>query len=456
MRTSADGGRRWTRHINVGHVALTVPLAAAIIAARLPVRDNSYLWHVRAGTVQIDRAAVLTADPFSFTAEGRPWRTQSWLADLMYGWGDRLWALEFVTPLILLGSILLVAAIALRVFDMVKSPLITALGTAWILWLTVGYFTPRPVLFSLALFSLLLVVADRSQLRWTIPPLIWLWASIHGGFIVGLGYLVLDGLRRRDRTRIMDVGAAVGASVLTAHGWGVWEIIWKFAGSTEALDLIVEWLPPDFSGFELFPFALGIVTLLLGAIRGRLTPRDLWVVIPFVLFSFTANRAVPIAALALGPFFVRSVVPSQTRALSRPSPMLSFANAAIAVTVVLVPIIVPLAGGLDKELFAVEAIEHLAPGAAFHDDAVGGYLIYAKWPERQVYIDDRAELYGETSVDFVRARAAHSEWSGVFEEFGIRQALLKIDDPLTQVLVASGWRERFRDKTFLVLAEPNS
>ena len=94
---------------------MAVPFEAAIIAARLPVRDNSYLWHVRSGTVQSGRAAVLTADPFSFTAQGRPWRTQSWLADLLYDWGDRLWALDFVVPLILLGSILLVACVALRV-----------------------------------------------------------------------------------------------------------------------------------------------------------------------------------------------------------------------------------------------------------------------------------------------------------------------------------------------------
>ena len=450
MTASVQAGRRPGPSIGVGHVALAVPFAAAIIAARLPVRDNSYLWHVRSGTVQSNRTAVLTADPFSFTAAGRPWRTQSWLADLFYDWGDRLWGLDFVVPLILLGSILLVASIAFRVFDAVKSTLFTALGTAWIMWITIGYFTPRPVLFSLALFGIFLVVADRPNLRWTLPLLMWMWASIHGGFVVGLGLLVLDGLMRRDRRRIGDIAAATVASLFTAHGWGVWEIILKFADSREALDLIVEWLPPDFTGMALFPFLMGIVALLVGAMRGRLIPRDLWIVIPFLVFAFTANRAVPISALALAPFFVRSVAPSPS-SVSTASARQSVVNAAIALAVILIPSLIPLSGGLDEELFAVDAIEHLAPGPAFHDDAVGGYLIYAKWPERQVYIDDRAELYGETSVDFVRARAGQSEWQRVFMEFEIHQALLKIEDPLTQVLAASGWTERFRDETFVVL-----
>ena len=449
---SAEAPRR--ARVEVGHVALAVPFAATVVAARLPVRDNSYLWHVRAGTVQIDQGAVLTVDPFSFTASGVSWRTQSWLADLLYGWGDRIWGLGLVAPLVLIGAALLVSTIAMRVHRTSPSPIATALGTVWIMWLTIGYFTPRPVLFSLAFFGLFLLAADTPKLRWSLAPLMWLWASVHGGFVVGLGYLVLDGLRRRDRSRIADVIAATLVTVLTAHGWGVWEIILKFFGSGQALDLIVEWLSPDLTGLEHFPFALGILALLAGAIRGRLQTRDLWVIAPFLLFAFTANRAVPIAALALAPFFTGTVLNRSTT--SKPLRATSFQgrlNALLMAAVFLLPALVPVEGGLDRELFAVEAISHLGPDKTFHDDGVGGYLIYAEWPERMVYIDDRAELYGHVFVDFVRTRAGHPAWREVFEEFEIRQALLKIEDPLAQILTVAGWDERYRDDKFVVLAE---
>ena len=451
----ADGLRpRWS--LNVGHVGLAVPFAAALIAARLPVRDNSYLWHVRAGTVQIDQTSVLTADPFSFTAGGQSWRTQSWLADLLYGWGDRLWGLDLVAPVVLVGAVLLVATIAVRAYRSLGTPLVAALGTVWILWLTIGYFTPRPVLLSLALFGLFLLAADREKLRWALPLLMWIWASVHGGFVVGLGYLVLDGLRRRDRTRIWDIAGATLVTLFTAHGWGVWETVLRFARSGEALDLIAEWLPPDFASVEHLPFALGILVLLIGALWSRIQPRDLIVIGPFLLFAFTANRAVSLSSLVLAPFFLQSLVGIPRASRSRAKNSETRLNAILLGAVLVIPLIVPLSGGLDRELFAVEAIAHLAPGKAFHDDAVGGYLIYAEWPDRMVYIDDRAELYGDVFVDFVRSRAGQAEWNEVFDRYQIRQALLKIEDPLAQILAVQGWQERFRDERFVILSEPGA
>jgi hypothetical protein len=233
----------------------------------------------------------------------------------------------------------------------------------------------------------------------------------------------------------------------------VWETILRFAGSGEALDLIVEWLPPDFTGVEHFPFALGILALLYGAMKGRIQPRDLWVVGPFLLFAFTANRAVPLSALVLAPFFLESLIGTSRSAQSRAKTSEMRLNAILLGTVLLVPLVVPLRGGLDRDVFAVDAVNHLAPGRAFHDDAVGGYLIYAEWPERKVYIDDRAELYGDTFIDFVRGRAGHDEWQEIFDRYQIHQALLKVEDPLAQILTVGGWQERFRDENFVVLSE---
>jgi hypothetical protein len=113
----------------------------------------------------------------------------------------------------------------------------------------------------------------------------------------------------------------------------------------------------------------------------------------------------------------------------------------------------PLKGGLDQSLFGVEALGFADPGPLFHDDGVGGYLIYAEWPRRHVYIDDRAELFGEKFADFVNVRAGSAKWRDVFAEFGLSQALLKNEDPLAQILLAEGWSEAFRDERFVLLKE---
>ena len=442
------------RRVSVGHIALAVPIIAAVISGRIPVRDNSYLWHVRAGTLQIDLGRVLTEDSFSFTASGRPWRTQSWLADLLYGWMDRRWGLAVVTPIVVCGAVLIVGSIAVRSYRLLNSPFAAALATTWVMWLVIGYFTPRPVILSLGFLALTLVVADEERLRWALPPLMWLWASIHGGFVVGIGYLVLDGLRRRDRRRIVDVAAVTLISLFTAHGLGTWQVVLQFLGNGEALDLIMEWLTPNLISIELFPFLLGIIAILVGAIRGRVTMSDLWVIIPFLAFAFTANRSVPLSALVLAPWFVSSLLPLGKRATST-TRLQGTVNAALLVMVLILPWVVPIKGGLDDELFGVEAVERLGPGPAFHDDGVGGYLIYSKWPDRRVYIDDRAELYQGDFIDFAKARDADEVWREVFARYEIAQALLKHEDRLTQVLLAEDWEPVFEDDRFVVLVAPD-
>ncbi|MGA8039099.1 MAG: hypothetical protein WCA93_03220, partial [Acidimicrobiia bacterium] len=86
---------------SLGHLLLTLPWVALVIDAWSPIRDNSFLWHIRAGELQATAAQVLTTDPFSFTMLGHPWLTQSWLAELLYSWGESHWGLGFVPPMML-------------------------------------------------------------------------------------------------------------------------------------------------------------------------------------------------------------------------------------------------------------------------------------------------------------------------------------------------------------------
>jgi len=111
---------------------------------------------------------------------------------------------------------------------------------------------------------------------------------------------------------------------------------------------------------------------------------------------------------------------------------------------------------LDEKRFPVAAATTLTSDRVFHDDVVGGYLIYAQWPGRQVFVDDRAELFGaEFYRRFVNARSGRSEWEGLFDEFLIEEALLRVEDPLVDSLTRAGWALRYRDEFFAVLTAPS-
>ena len=102
----------------------------------------------------------------------------------------------------------------------------------------------------------------------------------------------------------------------------------------------------------------------------------------------------------------------------------------------------------------IEAAEHLTLDRVFHGDGVGGYLIFDTWPDRLVYVDDRAELYKDHYVAFSDTTRGGSEWLAEFERWDLDQALVSVDQPITQILLAAGWREAHRDENFLVLDRP--
>lgn len=436
------------RRLTIGRVVLFLPLTAIIISGRLPLRDNSFLWHIRAGTVQMEKGSVLTQDPFSFTALGEPWRTQSWLADLMYGYFEALAPLAIGPWVTVISGAIVTYTVALRAYRRVNSALVAGTVGLVAMWVSLGWFSPRPVVISLAFFALVLLITDDPKLRWALPIVMWLWASIHGGFIVGLGYIVLDGLARRRGARKIDLVASIAAVMVTAHGWGIVAVLFDFLQVGPALDIIVEWAVPDFYGLALLPFLGILVGLILVARRGSLSTRELWVVIPFLLFSFSASRAVPLATLALVPWIAESMRPFGRFGNSGGSPVL----AAIALAAIVVPFSIPIDGGLDPERFPIEAAEHLSSDRVFHDDGAGGYLIYAQYPDRRVYIDDRAELYGEAFVRYGEAKAGLPVWREVFERWELDEALLRNDAPLLEVLRAAGWRERHSDETFSIVS----
>jgi hypothetical protein len=83
---------------------------------------------------------------------------------------------------------------------------------------------------------------------------------------------------------------------------------------------------------------------------------------------------------------------------------------------------------------------------------VGGYLIYAKWPEVEVFVDDRAELFGGEFFELViESRLGGPGWTDVAAEWEIGQVLLARGDGLVENLRRSGWTITYEDDGFVVM-----
>ena len=115
------------RLFSIAQLSLLVPSVAIVIDAWAPIRDNSFLWHIRAGSLQRTAGEVLTSDPFSFTVGGDPWRTQSWLGELLYAQAESLSGLGFVPWMLLVLSTIAFAGIGLVAYHYSSSVPATAL-----------------------------------------------------------------------------------------------------------------------------------------------------------------------------------------------------------------------------------------------------------------------------------------------------------------------------------------
>jgi hypothetical protein len=439
------------RRFSLPQLILIVPWVALAIDAWAPIRDNSFLWHIRAGELQARAGEVLTADPFSFTMLGESWLTQSWLSELLYAWGEKTTGLGFVPPMMLVLSTITFLGIGLVVFRRSRSIWVAALVVALSTVLLITFLVPRPVIFSYALFSLVVLAWDRPATRWTLPLLFWIWASIHGSFVIGLAYVGLTILSEADWKGLPTAVVSGLVTLLTAHGFGVVQILLDFSEAGPALALLSEWRRPELISPVFLPFLIGIGLIILGAVRGRVTARHLWLLVPFLLLAFSATRAVPPAWIALVPMVSTALSGLGANPSRRFSPV---AAVVFATVVVVLPIVIVDDGGIDEERFPVAAAEHMTDVRTYHDDRTGGYLIWADGPERMVYIDDRAELYGERMAEYVAVRDLETDWRPVFERDGLEQALLEVDAKMVDELDEAGWATIYEDG-FFVLMRPS-
>jgi hypothetical protein len=433
---------------SLAHLILIVPWVALVIDAWAPIRDNSFLWHIRAGELQVEAGTVLVADPFSFTKLGEPWLTQSWLVELLYSWGESGWGLGFVPPMMLVLSTITFLSVGTVAYRRSKSVPATAVVLVLTTLLLISFLVPRPVLFSFALFALVILAWDRPATRWAIPFLFWMWASAHGSFVIGLAYVGLTIIAEADWKSMPTAVVAGLATLLTAHGLGVVTILLQFSQSGDALALLSEWRRPELLSVVFLPFLAGVGLIVVGAARGMVRPRHLWVLAPFLLLALSSTRAVPPAWIALVPLMSTAMTGlkvGDSRRFSLPVAL------TFGLVVVVVPFLVAGDGQIDEERFPLAATKELADVPTFHDDRTGGYLIWAEGPDRLVYIDDRAELYGERMAEFVAVRELERDWRPVFERDGIDQVLLRADEELVGELERAGWARSYDDGLYVVL-----
>lgn len=433
------------------------------------LNDPDMFWQIKIGQWIVANHAVPFTDIYSFTRAGEPWMSSSWLSQVLFAQAFDLggWA-----GVVILTAVAAAAAFALlaHVLCPFLPPLQAGVVVCAVLVLAMPHLLARPHVLAMPVMiawaSGLVSASGRGKVpSLSLLPLMVLWTNLHGGFVFGLalvGAFALDALWNADaahRTRValgwaLFAAAALGASCLTPYGWGSLLAARNILGLGEALSLIVEWRPVDFSrvgAFEVCRLSLLGLALYRGV---RLSPPRVLLAVGLLQMAMAHNRSVEIFAFLL-PLVVAEPLSVQFAALRNgsiarlPLPTLRLAVVALglggfAAVFTASHSYVPLAG---KSLTgATQALKDHGARRVFNDYFFGGSLIAADVP---VFIDGRTELYGERFV-LAHHHAIQLQDVGKFlsllDSYRIDATLLNPASPAVHLLDRlDGWRRVYGD-----------
>lgn len=456
----------------VAGVAYLVVLA---VGANLLNDPDSY-WHLVVGRWIVDNGALPHVDPFSLTMRGAPWIAKEWLSQILYmlAWDFGGWP----------GMAVLAAAAAALAFGLLArflldelTPLPVVLLSAGAFMLSTPHLVARPHVLAfpvmVAWVAGLVRAVDRNQTPslWLLPLMV-LWANLHGGFTFGIflvAAVALDAIveaeppaRLRTALLWLRFGAlALVAGCITPYGWQSILITHKVLDLGNALAIIGEWQPADFSklsGLELALLAGIGFALWKGFV---LRPVRILILLGLLHMALAHARNAELLGL-LAPLFLAAPVARQFPSLAAPEP--AGARRAVAwlaaalILAALVPVTVARTGmgdiapaGRITPAAAVDALKRADAGPVLNDYDFGGYLVYAGIAP---FIDGRTELYGG---DFM---AAHTRaltladldgFVSLLEKYRIGATLLAPSTPAVKLLDRlPGWRRLYADDVAIV------
>jgi hypothetical protein len=382
------------------------PLTWIFVAfAILKTLADPDLWgHVRFGLDILRDRRLPIADPYSFTQDV-PWVNHEWLSEVVMGAAYAAagsWGLMLLKALLAAATCAVVWRALRDAADIARWPSLALVG-----WGTLSIaWTLRPQLWTLLLFASLCQILTSKRYLFAVPVLFIVWVNVHGGWIVGLGVLlvwcagqIVEPGEQRPPVKVLGLIAAlsIAATLLNPYGWHLWEFIASTV-RTSRVD-ISEWKPVWRESLGKTAQWAGGVTFIAIVCwrRGRPSLPVLAVVAMLAYGSFTVNRLVPLfleaAVILLAPLLpaaAADVAPPRARTLADAVAL------AIAIAVSLatgaIPRCIAIQGLADPDVAAGEALK----ASAAHGRLItwfnwGEYAIWHLSPNLKVSTDGRRE-----------------------------------------------------------------
>lgn len=460
------------------------------LAAR-GIVDPDFWWHLRTGQLIVETGSVPHADPYSFTVAGKPWVAHEWLSEvLMYAVYARLgWA-----GLIALFAAVIMMAHCLAFRRAQANALIAGAATFLGALASAPAWGARPQMLSFLLasifLSLLFAFRRSGNIRrlWALPLLTALWVNLHAGFAVGIAlmaaFLVGAAIewangRGQARREILWLSAALLVCLavvpLNPNGAAMYFYPFETLTSSAMQRFIQEWHAPDFQQLAFQPFAFLLLAVLAASVlaRRRLSATELLLLAGTAYMSLRSARHIPIFVLVAIPILAEQTEATllRTRSMSwlatpaaAPGKLKLAANwMVLASLVAFTGVHVTRQAGQQPQVEArtmpKAAVEFLRgqrlSGPLYNLYGWGGYVIWKLYPDYRVFMDGRADVYGDAFLEETAlAQVEGKNWERTFDRYQIRNVLVAPDVPLAIALRRHpAWRTAFDDGQAVVLVK---
>lgn len=469
----ARGGDLWLRRVSL------LGLASLLIAHISYNFVDIDIWHQMAlirGSLSAGH--LLRADPFAYTPTLSPWIDHEWgagaiafFATLWFG-GRALLGAKFLLALA-------TGFVCIRCSEEMGADyrLVAGCAPLAIFLAHLGFFTVvRAQAYSFFFTGLLLLVWQfdrRGSRKWMIPWLILfpLWVNLHGGFVVGLGLMVLycveELLRGKDIRRLLLVLAAMLAEVfLTPYGTSYFTYLGRALLMTRTY--APEWRPAwDLGPFWMICFAGALAVVVYSVVSAGIDKTTGILPLAATVVEAALHRKLlplfAVAWLCYAPYYLQQTEAGQwvVRFVNRRR---RFTVAAWA-TITCVCLVAALRQKpwelfVPQPIYPVGPVKYLAEqrfaGNVMVPFRLGAYVSWRLFPAVKVSLDSRyEEIYPEAVVEsmfgFYDARPG---WRSTLDAYSTDLVLVPRDAAIAQVIPEAGWRRVYRDKEFEVYAKP--
>ena len=451
---------------------------------------NDLGWHLATGDYIRQIGSIPKTDPWSFTADNQPWINFSWGWDVLASFIHErtgLLGLQVITACMGAAIIGIQTSVAVRM----GAALVPTIITVFIAGIALPQFSPPDVFLAitpqvitlvfLAIFHFVLwdsLHKNLSQQLLLLPLIIFVWANMHGGFILGfvvLGFYILDAVFAKNskqiRILLLVLFLCVIASSFTPWGDSLiptviefmqhpskrgiseWQSVWqRFEGKTDIPAIV---------------YLLMFVPALFGAVRAKNIPAAMFLIclVTYVQAWFQI-RYISVFIVFSIPFMAWGL--SQIRSESLRSASIKISNkvkySIVLLSMVSVSLMILL--HMDKRLDLPDVRwpkEEISFVQKQYPDRnlinhwnYGSYIIYQTRGRLKPFIDGRAETAYPLSLFENFAQMYHTQdWTDVIKIYNIGVVIWpKIDTKMLHFFEGNPhWSPVFEGRLAVVYAK---